>query len=218
MQSHARREPDENDPVEESRHAHDPARMAHDAEVNIERASSSDDYEDDRQLRLDFGPRQAAVVPAASARNRNLAAVATAHERPDGSNCHDHAPLRAIVVSTARLSGPTSLLAQLLDTIGEEATTDLIASFGGTRLYVPHEPEAGDQLSASIGVTAAKALARVYGGDRVDLPNPTPRRFRIVALRSAGLNVDAIARKLGCTRRRVFQVLAEARSRFRAPR
>jgi transcriptional regulator len=67
-------------------------------------------------------------------------------------------------------------------------------------------------------VAAAKALARVYGGDRVDLPNPTPRRFRIVALRSAGLNVDAIARKLGCTRRRVFQVLAEARSRFRAPR
>jgi transcriptional regulator len=44
------------------------------------------------------------------------------------------------------------------------------------------------------------------------VPNPTPRKVRVLELRSDGLSVDAIARKLGCTRRRVFQVLADARA------
>ncbi|MGH7935374.1 MAG: helix-turn-helix domain-containing protein [Candidatus Binataceae bacterium] len=103
------------------------------------------------------------------------------------------------------------MLQELIALIGEEAATRLIAAFGGTRLYVPHSPQDGDALTATIGLNAALKLACVYGGDRVDVPNPTPRRTRIIALRSTGLTVDAIARALGCTRRRVFQVLAEAR-------
>ncbi|HEX4210011.1 MAG TPA: helix-turn-helix domain-containing protein, partial [Candidatus Binataceae bacterium] len=92
----------------------------------------------------------------------------------------------------------------------------LIDIFGGTRLYVPHQPQDDDLLTGALGPEAALKLARIYGGDRIEVPNPTPRRARILELRETGCSVDAIARKLGCTRRRVFQVLAEARATKRS--
>lgn len=107
--------------------------------------------------------------------------------------------------------GRSSMLDEIIGLIGHEAAARLVAAFGGTRIYVPQFPEPDDTLSDSIGHHAALMLARIYGGDRIEVPNPTPRRIRIIALRADGLSVDAIARSLGCTRRRVFQVLAEAR-------
>jgi len=99
----------------------------------------------------------------------------------------------------------------LADLIGEEAADKLVARFGGLRLYVPHLPQTGDLLTSAAGETAAQRLAEIYGGDRVEIPNPAPRRVLILELRGAGLSVDAIARHLRCTRRRVFQVLAKHR-------
>ncbi|HZO81158.1 MAG TPA: helix-turn-helix domain-containing protein [Candidatus Binataceae bacterium] len=95
--------------------------------------------------------------------------------------------------------------------IGEEATARLIERFGGTRLYVPHYPAPDDALVQTIGVEPALRLAQTFGGERVEVPKPPPRRVQILALRAAGRSVESIARTLGCTRRRVFQVLAEAR-------
>jgi hypothetical protein len=117
---------------------------------------------------------------------------------------------RAAIVAIRR-KARSSVLLELDNLIGEEMTAKLVQAFGGTRLYIPHIPRDGDALTETIGLEAAVRLAEVYGGDRVDIPNPNPRRARIVELRSSGLSVDAIARALGCTRRRVFQVLAEAR-------
>ncbi|MGA2408765.1 MAG: helix-turn-helix domain-containing protein [Candidatus Binataceae bacterium] len=108
------------------------------------------------------------------------------------------------------------MLQELINLIGTDAAAKLIEIFGGTRLYIPHSPHDDDLLSASIGIDAAAKLARFYGGDRLDVPNPTPRRARIIELRKTGCSVDAIARQLGCTRRRVFQVLAEARASKRS--
>jgi hypothetical protein len=110
----------------------------------------------------------------------------------------------------------SSMLAGLIVAAGEEAAQKLVLAFGGARLYVPQMPAPEDSLSRVIGPEAAARLAQVYGGDRVDIPNPNVRRVRIAELRRAGLGVDAIARELGCTRRRVFQVLAEARAEARA--
>lgn len=109
-----------------------------------------------------------------------------------------------------------ALLEELARTIGAEGANRLVAAFGGARLYIPHFPEPGDALSEAVGHATAIALAGVYGGDRIDVPNPTPRRERILRMRAHGASVDAIARALGCTRRRVFQVLAEARAPQRA--
>ncbi len=103
------------------------------------------------------------------------------------------------------------MLGFIVELIGEEAAAKLIASFGGTRLYVPHSPCPNDPLARAVGTEAALKLARMFGGERVELPKPPPRRTQILALRAAGHSIEAIARALNCTRRRVFQVLAEAR-------
>jgi hypothetical protein len=129
--------------------------------------------------------------------------------RPDRQRFQDDSePLRSMVERPRR----SSVLDELTNEIGADAAARLIDIFGGTRLYVPQSPDEDDLLTASLGHEAALKLARVYGGDRIEVPNPTPRRARIIELRETGCSVDAIARKLGCTRRRVFQVLAEARA------
>ena len=103
------------------------------------------------------------------------------------------------------------MLEEIVEAIGERATARLIARFGGMRLYVPHSPSADDELTRAIGEAAATKLARVFGGERVELPKPPPRRVQILELRAAGRSIEEIARILNCTRRRVFQVLAESR-------
>ena len=105
------------------------------------------------------------------------------------------------------------MLGFIVQIIGEEAAAKLIASFGGTRLYVPHSPCADDALAQAVGTGAAMKLAQMFGGERVELPKPPPRRMQILTLRAAGRSVEEIARALNCTRRRVFQVLADARRR-----
>ncbi len=106
----------------------------------------------------------------------------------------------------------SSLIVGLIEAVGEEAAFTLIRACGGARLYVPHVPEEGDALTTLIGTAAATRLAQKYGGERLELPNPNSRRSKILELRRAGVSVDVIARQSGCTRRRVFQVLAEARA------
>jgi hypothetical protein len=125
-------------------------------------------------------------------------------------------PAMALANDTPRtielsLRGRGSLLKDIVGLIGIEDAARLIAAYGGMRLYVPHAPEPDDTLSQTVGHGSAVLLAQVYGGDRLDVPNPTPRRFRIIELRASGVSIDVIARSLRCTRRRVFQVLAEAR-------
>ena len=114
------------------------------------------------------------------------------------------------------MNGRGSTLKDVVSMIGIEGAARLIGAFAGMRLYVPHAPEPDDSLSEVIGLEAARALAQIYGGDRIDVPNPTPRRIQIVDLRASGVSIDGIARELRCTRRRVFQVLAEARNKQRS--
>jgi hypothetical protein len=125
---------------------------------------------------------------------------------------HSIRPATPSVAKCERLS----MLQELVDLIGQDAAAKLIDIFGGTRLYIPHSPQDDDLLTGSLGSEAALKLARIYGGDRIEVPNPTPRRARILELRETGCSIDAIARNLGCTRRRVFQVLAEARATKRS--
>jgi hypothetical protein len=104
-----------------------------------------------------------------------------------------------------------SILMEIVQAIGDDAAGKLVSDFAGTRLYVPQVPEAEDPIARSIGLLAAQKLARIYGGDRMDVPNPVSRRQRICTMRAAGCTIEAIARALHCTSRRVYQVLAEGR-------
>jgi len=104
-----------------------------------------------------------------------------------------------------------TLLKELISMIGIEGAARLTAAFGGLRIYVPHEPKPNDALSETVGYDAALTLAKGYGGDRIEIPNPTARGRQIIELRASGVSIDDIARSQHCTRRRVYQVLAEAR-------
>jgi DNA-binding NarL/FixJ family response regulator len=103
------------------------------------------------------------------------------------------------------------MLREIAQAIGDDATQKLVADFAGTRLYVPHTPEPEDPIARSIGLSAAQKLSRIYGGDRMDVPNPASRRARILTMRADGFTIEAIARELHCTARRVYQVLADRR-------
>lgn len=68
-------------------------------------------------------------------------------------------------------SGWPESLARIADIVGEAAALRLIADFGGTRFYVPGSPHPEMPIARSIGIKAARALARSYGGTEIDLPN-----------------------------------------------
>ncbi|HEY1503197.1 MAG TPA: hypothetical protein VGF92_02795 [Stellaceae bacterium] len=68
-------------------------------------------------------------------------------------------------------SGWPESLARIADIVGEAAALRLIADFGGTRFYVPSQPHPESPIARSIGIKAARSLARVYGGTEIDLPN-----------------------------------------------
>ena len=121
-------------------------------------------------------------------------------------------PSDALCTTPPQILEGSPMLDDLAEQIGEDAALKLVEAYGGRRVYIPHQPIANDVLTSSIGLAAAIRLSQIYGGDRLEVPNPTPRKVRVLELRSNGLSVDAIARKLGCTRRRVFQVLANARA------
>lgn len=109
-----------------------------------------------------------------------------------------------------------SLREELEQLIGEAAAQALIAELGGGRIYVPQRARPEDRLSGLVGLDAAQKLGRIYGGERLEIPNPPLRRRKILDLRRRGASIEGIARELGCTRRRVFQVLAEERGAARA--
>jgi hypothetical protein len=160
--------------------------------------------------RVPFSP------PTAAADYRPINGAFADHGKPAGPSSTFKRGARAASHPSARArSTRTSMLQSLIDLIGHDGAARLIEAFGGTRVYVPQAPEPADTLSATIGHLPACALAQIFGGDRLEVPNPPPRRARILELRANGLTINAIARTLSCTRRRVFQVIAEARANNR---
>ncbi len=107
-----------------------------------------------------------------------------------------------------------TLYDQIGDSIGGDAADKLIADFGGRRFYVPRAPAPGDPITRSIGLPAALAMARTFGGDRILVPVTSShlrRRVRIVAMRADHVSISHIAQELRCTERYVYKVLALSR-------
>ena len=109
----------------------------------------------------------------------------------------------------------SSIYVMLGRSIGDDAAEKLIAEFGGRRLYIPLAPGPNDRVTRSIGLVAALAMARSFGGDRLMIPltsDAARRRARIIAMRADRLSIPRIARRLHCTERYVYKVLALERS------
>jgi hypothetical protein len=110
---------------------------------------------------------------------------------------------------------------QIGHSIGGDAADKLIADLGGRRLYIPIAPTSGSTITRSIGLLAALAMARAFGGDRLLIPvnsDHTRRRVRIVAMRAEHVSISRIAQELRCTERYVYKVLASIRVPENPPR
>jgi DNA-binding NarL/FixJ family response regulator len=78
-------------------------------------------------------------------------------------------------------------VARLADLIGLEAALALIEAYGGTRVYIPHEPT--EWLTDLVGAPAAG------------------RQWRVLVYKAQGLSRSAIARRLVCTESAVGRIL-----------
>ncbi len=104
------------------------------------------------------------------------------------------------------------VLADVADLLGDEVAQKLAETFAGRRLYIHREPGRHHPISVAIGEQPALELGRVLGGAHIDVPLSPGRRALILALKEQGKGPLAIQREVKCSRRLVFQVLADARS------
>ena len=102
-------------------------------------------------------------------------------------------------------------IAYLTRVIGEAAALLLIETRGGTRLYVPSSPNQGTALALEIGLEAAQALARKFGGETMKVPLCKFWRMRVY--QAEGCSYAAIARRLGTTETTIQRWLAPPASR-----
>lgn len=95
---------------------------------------------------------------------------------------------------------------------GRDAAIALAEAFGGRALYVPARASKSHPIARAIGLEAARALSDLRGPGRVDVPlGPTRDSFapRVRRYLAAGMAADAIARRVGCTRRTVFRIKSD---------
>jgi hypothetical protein len=107
----------------------------------------------------------------------------------------------------------------LIADIGQEAVNKLISNLGGRRVQVPVrcDPKYSwyDRLAAVLTGDELCALIKVEGGNRITIPKRSAtdkaarlaRHERAVALRDAGLTVEAIAAEVGYEERYVYRIL-----------
>lgn len=97
--------------------------------------------------------------------------------------------------------------------LGYAAAASLVDAFPGYRLHVPKHLRAGHMLEA-IG-EHARPLCDHFGGDVITVPlnlmTAEARERRILELQGQGLNANEIAGRVGCTRRRVLDILSGKR-------
>jgi hypothetical protein len=103
---------------------------------------------------------------------------------------------------------PPAELAWLTDLVGPAPLLRLIEAHGGTRLYIPKDPNQGMPIARLLGLDQARALAQRCGGDFLKVP--LARNWRVRLYRARGDSYPAIARALGITESQVSKILTAA--------
>lgn len=112
-----------------------------------------------------------------------------------------------------RLNPAASVLDNIAKVIGAGAALRLCAHFGGSRVYIAANPAPGNPIASAIGYSKAARLSTFFGGERVAIPSETAQanRTRIARLRRRRFSVSEIARRIGCSERYVYKVMAQFR-------
>lgn len=78
--------------------------------------------------------------------------------------------------------------------LGTDGAVEFLLTFGGGELYLPREPRPDSPVVALLGKTRARALGQAAA--RLPKRVPTAKPWLAAVLRSRGLSVTEIARKL----------------------
>lgn len=102
------------------------------------------------------------------------------------------------------------VLRVIAETAGYEAAMTLALEYGGRPFIFPRDAPkgrgtAGSLLASFVGPEAARKLAAMFDGERVDIPKVN--RALILWLRSKGMNNVAIAARLRVNLRTVYDHL-----------
>lgn len=101
---------------------------------------------------------------------------------------------------------PASLV-RLAETVGVANTLRLVDAYGGAECHIPlSELHPGVRLVQVVGMDAAAAMKRVYGGGPLEIASLRIARTRKGLIAEADGTVTEIARRLGVTRRWVRMV------------
>jgi hypothetical protein len=98
----------------------------------------------------------------------------------------------------------------LAERIGPQAAERLISAYGGRRIYVPARARQGHALAELLGGAFAD-LQAAFAGEQVEVALGKPTGALRAAILAADGSHAAVSRRLGCTRRYVRRVRAEAR-------
>jgi hypothetical protein len=109
------------------------------------------------------------------------------------------------------MRGWPPLLVAIAEVTSPEVALRLVGSRGGVSVYFPKAPKAGDQLTEIVGLDAATALGRMYGGCSIEIPVLASRRALKSSVASAVGGTADVARQHGCTARYVRMVRAGRR-------
>ncbi|PAS92236.1 MAG: hypothetical protein CGU28_16890 [Candidatus Dactylopiibacterium carminicum] len=115
----------------------------------------------------------------------------------------------------ADLTKPNGLAEDLGAILGFEATSRLLAVYGGGTLYIPNEASEKHPIAAVIGLPAMRHLCEEFGGQILRVPEHDEfRRLRLVRsvarLLSLGLSYSAVADSLGVAPRQVQRYRQQA--------
>jgi hypothetical protein len=100
-------------------------------------------------------------------------------------------------------------LPELEAIIGTDGAKRLCVMSGGVPIHIPSQPRGADLLTRALGMPTARALAAIFGGNTITVPNGNreePHKGRILRLLSEGKSKSEIALECGVTLRYVFKL------------
>ena len=107
-------------------------------------------------------------------------------------------------------------IADIVKAIGIPATLKLAARFGGTRIYWPRPLHITEDhvIALTIGVEAARAVAKLYEGERLTFPRAVRAlllaRDRAIRREARRTSVRKLALKYHLTERGIYLILNRA--------
>jgi len=107
---------------------------------------------------------------------------------------------------------------ELSGLIGMDMATVLCRMQGGVDIHIPKMVTPQSPLARYVGYTALRALASVYGGTNIIVPNhrkDEPKKHQVLLMLDAGMGARDIALELALTERYVRYVAACARPGIR---